>query len=107
MTWQSITIPLYEEEDFSSIIPLNGNAYNIRLYYNRRMDMWFMDIGQDGGDTLLTGVALSQFFPILLDYHFPDLLGHFWFQPTARTDVSTTKAVLPGYYELFYMWDEE
>ncbi len=107
MTWQAIEIPLYEEEDFTSTIPLNGAAYEIRIYFNRRMNFWFMDIGEDGGGPLIKGAALVPFHPIILDYHFPGLLGHFWFQPKTGTEVMNSgEQTLPGYYELFYMWDE-
>jgi hypothetical protein len=106
MAWQSIALPLYEDEDFSYSTTLEGNTYIIRLYLNRRVGEWYLDLSTDDGEPLVTGTKLVQFYPMLLDYRIPNLTGFMWFQ-TKNSGVVADKSVLPGYYELFYMWDEE
>lgn len=108
MTWKNIDIPLFEEEDFNYTISIQDNAYDLRIYYNRRMKRWFLDLLLDDGTEILMGAGLVQYYPISADYNFKDLTGFFWLQPkgvgTDQTPLNPEK--LFEYYDLFYMWNE-
>ena len=109
MTWKNILLPLYTEEDFSYSVAIEGNSYDLRIYYNRRMSKWFMDLLRDDGQELLMGSALHSYFPISADYNLPNLSGFFWLQPKGDgvDEATLNPSNLSEYYNFFYMWYEE
>lgn len=109
MVWKNVYLPLYEDEDYTYTVALEQDAYNLRIYYNRRMSSWFMDITSDGGTELVMSVALHIFYPITRENYIPGLTGFFWLQPIGQDDNQTPlhPDMLSKYYELFYVWQEE
>ena len=108
MVWMNIELPLYPEEDFSYTTSLEDTAYTLRIYYNRRMQKWFMDLMLDDGTELVMGVGLQHYYPINSDYQIENLSGFFWLQPKndGNDEAAKNPDKLSEYYQLFYMWKE-
>lgn len=108
MAWLNVDLPLYADEDFSYTVSLEDNAYELRIYYNRRMQQWFLELLRDDGTEVLMGAGLNTYYPILADYPFENLTGFFWLQPKNYGDdeAAVNPAKLSEYYKLFYIWEE-
>lgn len=109
MKFVQVQLPLYEEEDYTYTVSLEGQAYNLRIYYNRRMQVWFLDVTRDDGIDIALGVGLTAYAPILKEYSTPGLTGFMWLQSVGGNDNQTQlhPSLLSKYYELFYIWQEE
>ena len=108
MTWKHIVLPLYEDEDYVYTVSIQDNAYTLRLYYNRRMQAWFMDLSDEDGSAIASGVGVVPYYPILDNIQASKLTGFFWLQPKSVIDSLTAQdsSSLTTYYDFFYMWDE-
>lgn len=109
MIWMNVELPLYAEEDFSYTASLEGNAYDLRIYYNRRLQQWFLELLRDDGTEVIMGAGLPVYYPVIGDHHFDGLTGFFWLQPKneGNDEAATNPSKLSEYYQLFYMWQEE
>lgn len=109
MAWMDIELPLYADEDFTYTVALEDNAYDLRIYYNRRMEKWFLELLRDDGTEVIMGLGLSAYYPIASGYNFEDLTGFFWLQPKnyGEDEAAVNPVKLSEYYKLFYIWEEE
>ena len=109
MPYYNVELPLYPEEDFSYTVALQENAYDLRLYYNRRMEQWFLELLRDDGTEVLMGIGIHPYYPVMSDYEFEDLTGFFWLQPKnfGKDEAATNPEKLSEYFKLFYIWEEE
>ena len=109
MKWVNIALPLYEEEDYSYTVTLEGEAYDLRIYYNTRMSKWFLDLVRDDGTPMVVGVGMEIYYPILREYYLEGISGFMWLQPIGDDGNESPEhpELLSKYYELFYMWQVE
>lgn len=108
MTWMNVELPLYAEEDFGYTTSLQENAYDLRIYYNRRMQKWFLELLRDDGTEVIMGIGLTPYYPTISGYNFENLTGFFWLQPKndGNDEAAANPEKLSEYYQLFYMWEE-
>ena len=107
MTVMFVTLPLHSDEDYQYTIALEKVAYNIRLYYNFRMEQWVMDLRYANNEPLVLGVAIVPNYPMLVDYILP-LSGMFWLEPIGKkqNETITNPFELNKYYNFFYIYDD-
>lgn len=107
MAWNFVDLPLYEEYDYNYTVSLEGEAYNLRIYFNQRMGLWFLDLSRDNGEVIVEGVGLHKYYPILNENKIPELSGFMWLQPTGDgLDESLLHPdLIAKYYKLYYLWE--
>lgn len=100
-----IPLPLYSDSDYTYTVSLERTAYNIRLYYNERMQNWIIDLRYANNDPIVLGQALVPEFPLFLDY-LTDLTGCFWLEPIGKNQNETVSNPfeLEKYYNLYYVY---
>ncbi len=80
-------IPLTADPGQSFRLDLEGNEYNIRVYYNARKVGWFIDISSADNVAVILGVALVLGTNLLGQYPSLELGGLFMFDTEdANTD---------------------
>lgn len=104
-----VELPLFPESDYHYYAPLQGNSYEVRIYYNERVEWWAIDIRNSDGTPVILGQRLVVNHPILLNYVFEDLTGALWLEPRGRYQNQTLKHPLElhKYYRLFYVYESE
>lgn len=81
MTMVYTPLPLFNEWDYEYQVSLEGNAYSLRIYYNERIKGWCFDLSVEGGASIVNGLRLVPYYPILQDYVTPNLTGFMWLEP--------------------------
>jgi hypothetical protein len=109
MALQYVVLPLFSEADYNYTISLQGEAYNFRLYYNERAELWFYDLSFEDGTPVVAGEGFVPNYPIALDYTLFPLTGYFWLEPIGAINTEKYKEFpfeLSQYYRAFYIFDD-
>jgi hypothetical protein len=69
ITVDAVSIPLFENGNFSETVSLDGNNYGISLSWNARCGAWFLSIADGNGMMLRTGIRLNIAYPVKLQYN--------------------------------------
>ena len=109
MTLQYVPMPLYEDAIYNYRIALEGNSYNFNVYYNERVEGWFFDLREEGGEAVVLGLRLVPNYPTLLDYALTNLSGYLWLEPIGNSieRIRTDPFLLSKYFRLFYIFNSE
>lgn len=101
-------LPLHSEEDYTYNVSLEGNAYNLRFYYNNRMEKWIFDLSYANGDPIILGTPLVPNYELLI-YYITPLSGMFYLEPIGKNQNETiiNPFELWKYYNFFYIYDDE
>lgn len=75
-----VSLPLYPEQDYFYSVVLDDVACIIRLFYNQRVDGWFMDLREDGGEYFIQGMRIVPDYPMTIDYPSVPLDGFFYLE---------------------------
>lgn len=104
----TVKLPLYSDNDYKYNISLERVSYNIRLYYNDRMENWMLDLRYADGTPIVLGSAIKPEYPMLRDY-VTGLSGYFWLSPIGlnRANTVDNKFELYKYFNFRYVYFEE
>lgn len=102
-----VRLPLYPRQDYFYSIVLDGIACVLRIYYNQRVDGWFMDLRENGGDYFVQGLRLVPLYPMAADYTALPFDGFFWLEPIGDSiDKFRTDAFhLSKWFRFFFITD--
>lgn len=103
-----IELPLYDSQDYTYQVNLEGKSYGLRFIYNQVMQQTLLTIYNSEVDVLVAGVGLVPNYPITLDYVIPDLTGAFLLLPVFTTEdefYKTYPTKLKQYYTLSYAYN--
>lgn len=105
---RKVIISLYDDADYKFIIPLEGVSYQIRLYYNERLETWIIDLSYSDGTPIVLGQALVPEFPLFFDYTIERMSGYFYLAPIGKFKNETliNPFELRKYYTLSYYYDD-
>lgn len=100
-----VNLPLYPDSDYEYTISLERTAYKIRIYFNRRIEQWIIDLSYANNDPIVLGEALVPLYPIFYDYDI-ELSGFFWLEPIGKNQNETVinPFELSQYYKLYYVY---
>lgn len=104
-----VKLPLYSDNDYRYNVSLERISYNIRIYFNERMQSWIMDLRYSDGEPIVLGAAMVPGYPMFQDY-VTGLNGFFWLYPIGPERLNTidNKFELYKYYEFgYFYYDEE
>jgi len=98
-----LTLPLYQNSDYYYIVPLEGIAYKIRLYYNVRIKVWMMDIRYADNTPIFLGIKVIPNYPMLIDHEMP-FSGFFVLSSVGKDQNETISNPFEiwKYYKLYY-----
>ena len=109
MTLKYVSLPLFDDYEYSYTIALQGSTYAISVKYNERMKQWFIDLDVDETVSVFKGVGLVPTYPIALDYAIYPLTGYFWLENIPDINTEQYKQYpdkLRQYYRFFYIYNE-
>lgn len=109
MATQYVTLPLFDDYEYSYTIALQSLTYIITFKYNERKALWFMDLATEDSTPVISGVGVVPNYPIALDYALGNLKGYFWLEniPDINTEqYKTFPDKLRQYYRYFYIFEE-
>lgn len=107
-TFTYVDLPLYSDYYYSYSVTLEGNAYNLEIYYNDYNTKWYMDIYTEDQELVLAGLTLNPEYPIGGDYVIPNLSGFFFLYPIPSITTEKYKTEpesLYQYYTFKYCYD--
>jgi len=109
MSLEVLHLPLFNSPDYRYSVSLEGSSFEIRIYYNERVEWWAIDVRHSDGDPIVLGQRLSIEHPLFLDYVLDGLTGMFWLEPKGKFKNQTLKHPLElhKYYNLFYYFEED
>lgn len=101
-------LPLYQDADYSYNVSLEDISYEIRLYFNERMQHWAMDLRYSDGTPVVLGEALVRNYPIYLDYRIEGLNGYFYIEEIGKNINETNEHPfeLWKYFRFYYIYDD-
>jgi len=108
MTFQYVPLPLYEDSDYEYEVPLEGNYYTLRLYYNERAEAWFSELRDGEGAMLVAGERVVPYYPMFLSYSLENLSGMFWLEYIGydMNETLSNPFELSKYNKLYYIYDD-
>ena len=109
MATRYVSLPLYTDADYQYEVNLEGNYYTLRIYYNERVEGWFVEIRSGENDLLVAGEQLVVYHLIMGFYsQLPDLTGFFWLEPKGdyANNILGSTVNLSEYYRLYYVYTD-
>lgn len=105
----SIPLPLIDSADYKYTVALEGVSYEIRIYYNERVEWWAFDLSYADGDPIALGQRLSARHPLYFDYNIEGLSGFFYLYPKGQNKNYTLlhPLKLHKYYNFEYTYLED
>ncbi len=96
MVTMPVSIPLFDNANFTETVSLDGQNYDLAFCWNIRGEFWSMDISDGNGTLIQSGIRLVIWYPLKLQYTNPALpKGEFLLvDPSA-----TTQNVEPGRHD--------
>jgi hypothetical protein len=92
----------------SQQVILGGVVLNLELRWQTREAVWCIDIYDANGDTILTGVKLTENTSVDLGYYKPELPeGHLWVLRFESSADKITRDNLGTAFQLVYLTEEE
>lgn len=107
MTTNYVSLPLFDDADYSYSIALEGNSYVLRYIYNERMQLYTFNLYDAENNPIVVGEALVPTYPIFIDYVIPNLTGWFYLQENAAITGEPYKEFpdkINEYYSFFYSY---
>lgn len=106
MAMMHLELPLYREPDYFYTVSLERVSYQLRFYYNERMEQWMMDLRYANGDPIVLGEALVAKYPLFGDY-LTELTGIFWLEPRGKfqNETISNPYEIDKYFQLFYFYE--
>lgn len=103
-----ISLPLYNSQDYFYTVTLENVSCKLRIYYNQRVDGWFYELSEEGGNMLVAGERLVALYPMILDYTSLPFTGFLWLEPigTSGTKFTTDSYNLHKWFRLFYITEQ-
>lgn len=100
-----VQIPLYDSYDAEYPIALEGESYSLRLYFNERMQEWFIEVRDDSGNSLIAGRRLVLNGTTWIS-EITGLNGFLLLEPIGldRNETMSNYDSLFKYYKLFYIY---
>lgn len=111
-TTTAIEVPLYTDLKYRYGIALEGQSYQFTFYWNERCSQWHMDLRLENQTPILLGYALVPQYPMTIDYNLEDvgLTGYFMLLPVSATisnKISEESSIMPQFFSLFYIYEQE
>lgn len=108
MATMYVSLPLFDEYDYSYSLALEGVSYLVGMKFNERAQRWFLDLSTQDSTPVLQGVGVNPLYPIALDYTIGSLTGYFWLECIA--DINTEQYIqypdkLRQYYRFYYIYE--
>lgn len=104
-------LPLYQDFYYRYAINLEGLQRNMNFYWNEREGAWFFDMTNLDGTSVIYGQKLVSQHPMLVDAPLESrgITGYFMLLPNnlATTTSTTDSTVVPQFYKLFYIYEDE
>ena len=107
MNEKYVELPLYADPAYSYYASLDRLSYELRFYYNERMQQWIVDLAYSDGTLLVQGEAVVPRYPMFADYSI-GMNGFFWLEPIGKNQNETVSNPyeLSKYYRLLYFYLE-
>lgn len=109
MTTQYVTLPLFDDYEYSYTIALQNLTYIITFKYNERNALWFMDLATEDSTPIFSGLGVVPNYPMAFDYSLGNLQGYFWLENIPDINIEQYKLFpdkLRQYYRFFYIFEE-
>ena len=108
MATQYVSLPLFDDYDYSYTIGLQGETYIVSIKYNERVALWFMDLAKEDTTPIFNGLAMTPNYPMALDYAIFPLKGYFWLENIPDINDEPYKEFpdkLRQYYRFYYIFE--
>lgn len=107
MAWHYVPLPLFKESNYLYTVPLERVSYQLKFYYNERMEQWIMDLLYADGVPIVLGQALIANYPLFSEYVI-EPTGFFFLEPIGENKNQTVinPFELEKYYRLFYLYED-
>lgn len=101
-------LPLYEEPDYFYVVALEDIAYQLRFYYNERVQRWAIDLSYADNTPIILGEHLAREYPLFLDYEIIGLSGYFYLEPIGKPINETNEHPYEiwKYFNFYYIYDD-
>lgn len=110
MTTVYTELPLFSDPIYEYTVSLESQQRVLTFYYNETDFAWRMDLRNIDGTAVATGIKLVPEYPILGNFRSPYLSGYFILS-TENTKQSerffTDISIVPNFYRLFHIYDDE
>lgn len=97
--------PLYDLPYYSYPIILENNTFTLRFVYNELMKLYTLTILDDQDYVICSGIGVTPYHPLILDYDLRSLTGFFQLLPIGDSGTEYYKLYptnLSKYYKLYY-----
>lgn len=101
-----VALPLYDSYDYEYPVSLQENSYLLRIYFNERLQEWYVDVTDDSGTKLISGRRLTLEGTVWLE-EVQELSGCLYLEPIGldRKETVANYDKLYKYYKLFYLYN--
>ena len=100
-----ISLPLYNDASYKYKTVLEGQNYEIYIFWNDRSQGWYFNLSRENGESLVQGERLVTLYPMIESYKIDGLTGFFWLDEYSQgTDFTANPRNLPDYYFLSYIY---
>jgi hypothetical protein len=100
-----VNCPLYDVPYYSYSVILEDNTFTLRFVYNDILKLYTLTILDDQGYILCSGIGITPYHPMTIDYDLRGLTGFFQLLPIGDNGVEYYKDYpesLSKYYRLYY-----
>ena len=100
-----VNMPLYDSYDYEYPVSLQGNSYIFRMYFNERLQEWYLDLIDDNGVRLISGRRMVFQGTVWVD-EVQELSGCFYLEPIGldKNETAANYDKLYKYYKMFYLY---
>lgn len=105
-----VECPLYGDPYYAYPVVLEGETFTLKFAYNEIMKLYTLSILDSQNYVLCSGVGITPYYPLIVDYDLRGLTGIFQLQPIGDNSVEYYKLYpesLHKYYKFYYYFNIE